>query len=52
MVVEVDDIDEAVARLTAAGVKFRNDVVRGPGGAQILAEDPSGNPVELFEAAD
>ncbi len=52
VVVEVDDIDEAVARLTAAGVKFRNDVVRGPGGAQILAEDPSGNPVELFEAAD
>jgi catechol 2,3-dioxygenase-like lactoylglutathione lyase family enzyme len=50
VVVEVDDIDEAVARLTEAGVTLRNDVVRGPGGAQILAEDPSGNPVELFQA--
>ncbi|MEE9254071.1 MAG: VOC family protein [Pseudomonadales bacterium] len=51
VVVEVDDIDEAVARLKAAGMRFRNDIVRGPGGAQILAEDPSGNPVELFEAS-
>ena len=50
VVVEVDDIEEAGARLTKVGVAFRNDVVRGPGGAQILAEDPSGNPVELFEA--
>jgi catechol 2,3-dioxygenase-like lactoylglutathione lyase family enzyme len=47
----VDDIEAEVARLRARGVKFRNDVVRGPGGAQILAEDPSGNVVELFQSA-
>lgn len=47
----VDDIDAEVARLRARGVTFRNDVVRGPGGAQILAEDPSGNVVELFQPA-
>jgi catechol 2,3-dioxygenase-like lactoylglutathione lyase family enzyme len=47
----VDDIDAEVARLRAEGVEFRNDVVRGPGGAQILAEDPSGNVVEIFQPA-
>ena len=47
----VDDVDAAVARLRAAGVPFRNDVVSGPGGRQVLVEDPSGNPVELFEPA-
>jgi catechol 2,3-dioxygenase-like lactoylglutathione lyase family enzyme len=47
----VDDIDAEVARLRGQGVKFRNDVVRGPGGAQILAEDPSGNVVEIFQPA-
>ena len=47
----VDDIDSEVARLRAEGVQFRNDVVRGPGGAQILAEDPSGNVVEIFQPA-
>lgn len=47
----VDDIDAEVARLQAPGVQFRNDVVRGPGGAQILAIDPSGNLVELFQPA-
>jgi catechol 2,3-dioxygenase-like lactoylglutathione lyase family enzyme len=50
-VVEVDDIGAEVERLRAAGVTFRNDVVRGPGGAQVLIEDPAGNPVELFEPA-
>jgi catechol 2,3-dioxygenase-like lactoylglutathione lyase family enzyme len=45
----VDDIVVEVERLRAAGVRFRNDVVRGPGGAQILVEDPSGNPIELFQ---
>jgi catechol 2,3-dioxygenase-like lactoylglutathione lyase family enzyme len=45
----VDDIDAVVARLRAAGVTFRNDVLSGPGGKQILLEDPSGNPIELFE---
>jgi catechol 2,3-dioxygenase-like lactoylglutathione lyase family enzyme len=45
----VEDIEAEAARLRAAGVRFRNDVVRGPGGAQILILDPSGNLVELFQ---
>ncbi len=49
MVLIVDDLDALVTRLRAAGVWFRNDVVTGPGGHQILCCDPSGNPVELFE---
>ena len=47
--VEVDDLEAAVARLRAAGVAFRNDIVTGVGGKQILVEDPSGNPIELFQ---
>ena len=47
--VEVTDLDGTVEKLRAAGVRFRNDIVTGTGGKQILAEDPSGNPVELFE---
>lgn len=47
----VDDIEAEVARLRAEGCPFRNDIVRGPGGAQILLEDPSGNVVELFQPA-
>jgi catechol 2,3-dioxygenase-like lactoylglutathione lyase family enzyme len=47
----VDDINAEVARLRAAGVSFRNNVVTGPGGKQILLEDPSGNPIELFQPA-
>ena len=47
----VDDIDADVARLRAAGATFRNDIVSGPGGKQILLEDPSGNVVELFQPA-
>jgi len=47
----VDDLDAEVARLRAAGVPFRNDVVSGPGGRQILLVDPAGNFVELFEPA-
>ena len=47
--IEVDDLEGTVARLRAAGVRFRNDIVTGVGGKQILIEDPSGNPVELFE---
>ena len=47
----VDDITAEVDRLRAAGVQFRNDIVRGPGGAQILLDDPSGNPIELFQPA-
>lgn len=47
----VDDIDREIARLTAQGVRFRNDVVKGPGGAQALAVDPSGNLIEVFQPA-
>jgi catechol 2,3-dioxygenase-like lactoylglutathione lyase family enzyme len=45
----VDDIDAETARLRAAGLPFRNDVVTGPGGSQVLFDDPSGNPIELFQ---
>jgi catechol 2,3-dioxygenase-like lactoylglutathione lyase family enzyme len=45
----VDDIDGEVARLRAAGVRLRNDVIKGPGGSQVLVEDPSGNAIELFK---
>ena len=47
----VDDIDHEVARLHEAGATFRNEIVTGPGGKQILLEDPSGNVVELFQPA-
>ncbi|QFU92726.1 VOC family protein [Amycolatopsis sp. YIM 10] len=47
----VDDIDAEVARLRAAGIRFRSDVVSGPGGRQIVFDDPAGNPVELFQPA-
>ena len=46
---EVADLDATVATLRAAGARFRNDVVSGVGGKQILVEDPSGNPIELFQ---
>ena len=47
----VDDLDAEVARLQAAGVPFRSEVVSGPGGRQVLVADPSGNLVELFQPA-
>ena len=47
--IEVPDLAATVARLRGDGVRFRNDLVTGVGGRQIIAEDPSGNPVELFE---
>ncbi|MBF6328072.1 VOC family protein [Nocardia transvalensis] len=47
----VDDIAAEVARLRDAGVGFRNDIVSGPGGQQVLLHDPSGNVVELFQPA-
>jgi catechol 2,3-dioxygenase-like lactoylglutathione lyase family enzyme len=47
----VDDIAFEVERLRAAGVKFRNDIISGPGGQQIVLDDPSGNPIELFQPA-
>jgi len=47
----VDDIAAEVARLRAAGLRFRNTIVTGPGGSQIVIDDPSGNPIELFQPA-
>ena len=47
--IQVDDLESIVARLRTAGVHFRNEIVNGVGGKQVLLDDPSGNPVELFE---
>jgi catechol 2,3-dioxygenase-like lactoylglutathione lyase family enzyme len=47
----VADLSAEIARLRAAGVSFRNDIVTGPGGQQVLLDDPSGNPIELFTPA-
>ena len=47
--IQVDGLEATVARLRAAGVHFRNEIVTGIGAKQIIADDPSGNPVELFE---
>lgn len=47
--IEVDDVESMVESLRSTGVRFRNDIVIGVGGKQIIAEDPSGNPVELFQ---
>ena len=48
LVLEVADLDALAASLRTAGVRLRSDIVSGPGGRQLLIEDPSGNPVELF----
>jgi catechol 2,3-dioxygenase-like lactoylglutathione lyase family enzyme len=48
----VDDIAAEVERLRSAGLSFRNDIISGPGGQQILLDDPSGNPIELFQPAE
>jgi catechol 2,3-dioxygenase-like lactoylglutathione lyase family enzyme len=50
IVIEVDDLDATIAKHTTAGTRFRTKPIAGPGGRQVLIEDPSGNPVELFEA--
>jgi len=47
----VSDLDAEVSRLRAVGVNFRNEIISGPGGRQILLEDPAGNPIELFQPA-
>lgn len=47
--IEVEDLDATVERLKAAGARFRSEIIVGNGGRQILVDDPSGNPVELFE---
>ena len=45
----VDDLEAEVERLRAAGISFRNDIVKGPGGSQVLIDDPAGNPIEHFQ---
>jgi len=50
LVVEVDDLETTVDALREQGAVFRNEVVDGPGGRQIVLDDPAGNPIELFEA--
>ena len=49
--VEVEDLETTVGRLKDAGARFRNEIVTGRGGKQVLVEDPSGNPIELFQPA-
>jgi catechol 2,3-dioxygenase-like lactoylglutathione lyase family enzyme len=51
LVIELPDIEPVVSRLLAANVPFRNSIISGPGGRQVLCDDPSGNPVELFQPA-
>jgi catechol 2,3-dioxygenase-like lactoylglutathione lyase family enzyme len=50
LVIETDDLAALADRLRAGGARFRSDLVAGPGGKQMLVEDPSGNPIELFES--
>ena len=47
--IQVEDLSAEVKRLRDAGLKFRNDIITGPGGSQIILDDPSGNPAELFQ---
>jgi predicted enzyme related to lactoylglutathione lyase len=51
IIINVDDLSAEVARLREAGIHFRNDIATGPGGSEILLDDPSGNPIELFQPA-
>ena len=51
LVIEVADIALTVAKLAEAGATFRNEIISGPGGQQVLCDDPSGNPVEIFQPA-
>jgi catechol 2,3-dioxygenase-like lactoylglutathione lyase family enzyme len=51
IIINVEDLPAEVARLKKAQLHFRNDIVSGPGGSEILLDDPSGNPIELFQAA-
>lgn len=51
IVIEVEDIDAVVADLRSRGATFRNEPFTGPGGTQVLVEDPSGNPIEIFQPA-
>lgn len=51
IIINVDDLQAEVAQLRKAGLHFRNDIVSGPGGSEIILDDPSGNPIELFQPA-
>lgn len=51
IIISVDDLPAEVTKLKKAQLHFRNDIVSGPGGSEILLDDPSGNPIELFQAA-
>jgi catechol 2,3-dioxygenase-like lactoylglutathione lyase family enzyme len=51
IILNVDDLPREVDRLRQAGLSFRSDILNGPGGSEILVDDPSGNPVELFQPA-
>jgi len=50
LVIPIENLDQMIATLTAIGARFRSAPISGPGGRQVLVEDPSGNPIELFEA--
>ena len=50
LVIEVSDLEASMSALRKAGAQFRSEPIQGPGGQQILVDDPSGNPIELFEA--
>jgi predicted enzyme related to lactoylglutathione lyase len=51
IIINVDDLTTEVTRLRKAQLHFRNNIVHGPGGSEIILDDPSGNPIELFQAA-
>jgi catechol 2,3-dioxygenase-like lactoylglutathione lyase family enzyme len=51
IIINVDDLPAEVARLRKAQLHFRSDILKGPGGSEILLDDPSGNPIELFQSA-
>jgi len=51
LVIEVEDLQASMSALRKTGARFRSEPVQGPGGRQVLVEDPSGNPIELFEAS-
>ena len=51
LIINVDDLPAEIERLRAANVNFRNDIATGPGGSEVLLDDPSGNPIELFQPA-
>ena len=52
LVIQVENIDDSIAAIKTTGARFRSEPVKGPGGRQVLVEDPSGNPIELFESSD